>query len=326
MITAAVALAFVVFQAAPTPTPGEGAPADECVVKGRPKMWPELTVEVDGTKPFQVYVDLLPVAVTATPGAERAEVAVEGPIAFTAATPIGKVPYLAPGLKVAQGQLVLGRDTALTASGVDARGVIVALGDLDISVPSFIAPCDKLRLGRGERIYDRPEIVSVPKPVRRIPVGDVLELRMKPDAAEVLRVALARGSALTLRETAKKPGWTQVAAAWTDGTRLGGWVPDASIQPLEVEFGLLGDMARGMCGYGVSDAYHGPATLRRGATIHADAEGSVWARATKDVKVIVIGDSGWVEVTEIPGMGTTPGCSRLDFAMVQAKDLVFPRH
>jgi hypothetical protein len=161
---------------------------------------------------------------------------------------------------------------------------------------------------------------------RMIPTSEALPLRAAPDSARpVWMVQVDRGSPLELERMAVRGGWTKVFASWSDGTRIAGWTERTNVAWFDGEFGeFVSGIGVGGCGIAVCVVYHGPAILHGGASVHASPDGPIWARAAESTRVVVVGKSDWVQLAEVPGLGGSNACTRLENAYVRADDLTYP--
>lgn len=315
--------------AAPTPAPAG------CHLEGRPRHL-EALVRFAGPA-FGVALGGVPVSVE-LPSAALAEgvdparvepqavIHVLGPLVFDAVVAPEALPVRPRrAWRGDAGFLTLGPLSRLVAEQVSGAelAVHVALDD-QIHVPAVRAKCVDLTL--GDTLGPAPTHRTPPVAQRMVPTGETLPLRRAPDAAlPAWIVAVGKGSALELARLARRGAWVQVAASWSDGTRVAGWTEATNVEWFDGEFGdFLALTGTGMCGYGVSDTYNGPAILHGGASVHASADGPVWARAAKTTRVVVIGRDGWVELAEVPGLGASNSCDRLENAYVRAEDLTYP--
>lgn len=303
---------------APVPTP------DLCTVEGRPRHL-EVQVPVAGRAPVAIALDGVPVAVAFADGA--ATIHVRSPLAFDATLAPSELPLRTRRVwRGDAGFLTLGPRSQLvaeTAAGPELA-LHVDLEATDVRIPGVRVKCVDLTLGDA---FDRPPKHRIAPSARRmIPSGETLPLRSAPDAAlPAWTLRFSRGSGLQLERIAARAGWNKVRAAWSDGTRVEGWTEAANVQWFDGAFleRLLGS-GTGLCGMVVTGRYYGPAILHGGASVHASTDGPVWARAAQTARVTVVGNSGWVQLVEVPGLGSSNGCARLENAYVRAEDLTYP--
>ncbi|MFO0747816.1 MAG: hypothetical protein U1F43_19440 [Myxococcota bacterium] len=321
-MTLALALAVTALSAAPPPPPA----ADACLVAGKPRHLSALVVHPGAHDSFELDLDNVPVEVSfGAPG--DAVVHVKAPFVFDATLPRATLPLRVKAAQaLADGRIGLAPKTPLVAGDLLDAGLSVtpSPGPL-VHIDAVLVACDRLTF--GDATAQAPHIVRPPIPRRMVPDEDLVELRAKPDTAlPTVLVKLDSGAPFILERLGAKDVWTKVIARWSDGTFVRGWVETRNVTPfaldyLEPDYGMRG----GLCGYGVSDTYHGPALVHGGAAVYdREEDGVVWARAASAVHVVVVGDSGMVAVTEIPGLGYGNGC-RFDHAFVRAEDLTFPR-
>lgn len=323
MLSFAPLIAASLLTADPPPISRPGAPP--CVVAGRPAHL-VFALPVAGAEPIRLTLNGARVAVDIA--ADHAITHVLEPLVFDAAVPLADLPFRARRtwhdadrlLTIPPSARLVGERA--TGSTLSARLII----EDHIHVPTVPVKCVDLTLGDVDVVVS--EHRTVPAARRLMLVGT--ELPLSPAArptAPPWTVVVQPGAAFELERLATRGDYVQVAAAWRDGTRIQGWTESKAVAASTGEFmDFLSGIGRGACGYAVTDVYHGPAVLHRGAPVHASPDGPVWAHAAaKDVRVVVIGDSGWVELAEVPGISTEPSCEHLKNAYVRAQDLTFPR-
>ncbi len=299
-------------------------PAAVCTVEGRPRHL-EAQVPVARGAPFGIALDGLPVSVALADTA--ATIHVRSPLAFDATLAPSALPLRTRRVwRGDAGFLTLGprsRLVAETTSGAELA-LHVDLEAANIHIPAVRVKCVDLTLGDTRELSPKHRIA--PSARRMIPTGETLPLRSAPNAASpAWTLRFGSGSGLQLERIAARAGWNKVSASWSDGTRVTGWTEAANVQWFDGEYGdFLTGVGAGLCGIVVSGQYHGPAILHGGASVHASADGPTWARAAQTTRVVVVGNAGWVQLVEVPGLGSSNGCARLENAYVRAADLTYP--
>jgi len=306
---------------AAAPEPG----AARCVVAGRPVHLVEVRVEVAGAEPFELTIEGALVAATID-DAEVARLDVQEPLAFTASVPRAAL-VLRPrrAMWLAEGRVGVGARTRLDVGG--------ALGDEALVTPSVLgaealspvrAPCGSLTF--SDPVAEPPQL-SHPRPSRRyLMAGAEVALFTSARRDGEPLVVRGAGADIVFERLARRHDSARVRARWDDGTTLEGWLDATAITPFPHELAqTMGGVGFGMCGMAISADYHGPALLRPGARVHVAPDGPAWAVATRAQQVVVIGSSGWVTLSEVPGFVGSPGCVPLEHAYVRAEDLRYPR-
>jgi len=304
--------------AAPTAGPGT------CVVRGTVLHLDHVDLqELDGAaKLFEVMLHGAAIRVTFD-DSDVAAVAGDATLRFGGEVKAASVPLRVSKTTHVRGLLTLGPKSALELKGIDGADVsLVVHPDTNTTIGPFTLPCAALVLGDAD-----PEDVSLlthPPLARRVAVGTsafVLAAAKSGDVA--IDVAVTNGG-LVMEKVAARVALAEVRARWTDGTTLHGFLAADAVTPSNADWSDEVGRIGGMCGFGVSDTYVGPATMNVGTKLFDQHDGKPWAVATAKTKIDVIGSDDWVEVTSVPGIVVSAGCVRTNKAFTSAAGLTYP--
>jgi hypothetical protein len=285
---------------------------------------------------FAVAVADGAVTFTPTEAPDALDVRVETPLAFAAAaSPEDQRLELAVGGARAAGavETVEGLRVRLLRQEGDALQAEVQLGrrvpgarrGLELSVGPVPVECAALRVAPGTNAEVTPAILAPVTGLLR--VARVLPLVVRPvriAPTELTLRPVERGAALPVWVTGRSRDWARVTVAFTDGTRVSGWTPDARLRPptteereraerlmdagpsAPVDLGALDGLGPAPPPAAAEDdVYVGPATLAPESEVHAAADGPVWARsAERPLEVHVRWRRGAerAELLHVPGM------------------------
>ncbi|MFT4623710.1 MAG: hypothetical protein ACI8PZ_002366 [Myxococcota bacterium] len=256
-----------------------------------------VTVSPTGALPFELDPTKVPMRVT-WQGAQPV-LDVRGPLAFSVQRSISELPVRTrTALALYGGRLALaaGNDPRLTATTQGSATSTLTLQGLDTPVQ---LPCAALTL---DEAIPEPADILVPEGRHRRTWLDDTELFTAPKAIDGWRVSIR--PVKVLQET---DDWVQVAADYSDGSQISGWVRSADVTVVDEPQGH-GRRGSGLAGLGHCWRSHGPdldwVVLPAGATIHERAGGVAWATVPAPVRVGVFppDDEGWVRVGQMPGL------------------------
>lgn len=260
-------------------------------------------------------------------------------------------------------RLVVARTTDLAAGSVRvAAGVAVSgiarddtglLATLQIGrAPPEVVPALDLAVGPVPLACDDVIAEADPEPrlssalMRQVPGGEVRVAATLPLVVRPLRLAPARVEVRPYEREGFVPVWTigrqgddvRVAIAFSDGTRIEGWVPLTALrEPSAAEAEAIErltslstePMALGMLGVlegtqpgAQADEYVGLASLRPGSAVYAEPGRTRWAESAEqplEVRVRWQRGARHAQLLEVPGVWVPP-----ERAWVHRGDLSLP--
>jgi hypothetical protein len=308
-----------------------GARATPCELRGTPE---HAVIEVRPTGGPAMRVELTGVPLVARFARRRAAAAVRstGPLRFRGSAV--ELPLaLERDVVAGGGRVRLSKATRIVRARPHDGGLrldvrIAPRSTTGVRLPSVAVACDAVRVGEDPASEVRPTSAAAWLPRRH-----ALALRARPRASGGLRMETSGARAVPLDHLARSGPWVRVRAAWSDGSAVEGWIERDALESVHFAsgfgYGTWADAPRGRCSAALPAAgpggYVGPATLRRGGTLHAAPGRGPWAEAADDIAVdveLLDRAAAWVRVIRLPGVTET--CDRLDHAWVPRDQVELP--
>lgn len=290
----------------------------DCEVSGVASI-DRLRVRIPGEPLWTLAVTDAAVAVRPGRGGLYRDVRVLAPLGFLARTD-APIPWVVPRPSaLADGMLWLTPATEIEDVRERSSGELVVRVQVDTGVwiSRLHVPCAALSVGAGEGGAEAPDWGARGGPRWQLR-GDDIWLMSEAGRGASLRVDAPEGLATPLVELEQHDGWVRVAARFSSGAVLRGWVRAHHLEvvgsrdapPAFRRSLVVTPVPRCSRRAPSSNEYVGPALVQTGAQVRIDPTGPAWASVAEPSVLTISWRTGspWVRIVHVPGLRGDGAC------------------